>query len=78
MLMKYGGMLFRDCFQKNHTLSEMILLRGELGRNTFAFDVGSRALEYICTSPPPPKNKYDKLHSTFSKHINWEKITEDS
>ena len=39
----------------NHTLSEMILLRGELGRIIFAFDVGSRVQKYMHTSPPPPK-----------------------
>ena len=35
-----------------HALSEMMLLRGELGRITF--DVGSRVQEYMRTLPPPP------------------------
>ena len=33
----------------------MILLRGELERITFAFDVGSKVQEYMRTSP----NKYE-------------------
>ena len=64
MLMEYVGMFFRDFLEKFnciiyyvekfviHTFSEMILLRGELGRITF--DVGSRVQKYISTSPPPP------------------------
>ena len=58
----------------------MILLRGELGRITF--DVSSIVQEYnyahLTPSPLPP-NKYEKLHNldfgTFSKLINWKKIT---
>ena len=36
-------------------LHEHTLLRGELGRITFAFDVGSRVQEYMRTSLPPLK-----------------------
>ena len=42
-------------------------------------DVGSRIQEYMCTSPspPPPPNKYEKLHNldfnTFSKTYKLEK-----
>ena len=35
----------------NNRLSEMILLRGDLGKITF--DVGSRVQEYMRTLPPP-------------------------
>ena len=75
MLMKYGGMMFRDLFLEKlynllrfcvdfstnfakHALSEMILLRGELGRITF--DVGSRVQDYMRTLPP---SIYEKQHN---------------
>ena len=44
----------------NVELSEIILLRGELGRITF--EDGSRVQEYMRTSPPPTPNTYEKLH----------------
>ena len=64
MLMKYDGMMFRVFFLlrfcvhyskkfANHALSEMMLLRGELG-SRITFDVGSRVQEYRRTSPPHP------------------------
>ena len=75
MLMKYGGMLFRDLYlEKLHNLLRFcvhlgknyanhalseILRRGELGRITF--DVGSRVQEYMRTLPPPPPPQKKKI-----------------